>query len=105
MKKIKAASQFAAWLDGLKDITGRARIQARIQRLAAGNPGLHRTLKHGVSELKIDTGRGYRVYFTERNKVLIILPCGGDKSSQSRDIKLAYALANDPEIGSVHETH
>lgn len=98
MKKIKTTPQFTAWLDRLKDVDGRARNQARIQRLAAGNPGKHRDLKQGVSELKIDTGRGYRVYYTQRHDVLTILLCGGDKSSQTKDIKLAYELANGLEI-------
>jgi len=82
----------------LKDINGRARIQARIERLASGNPGKHRALKQGVSELKIDVGSGYRVCYTQQHDVLIILLCGGDKSSQPRDIKLAYELANGLEI-------
>lgn len=98
MKQIKATSRFTAWLDRLKDINGRARIQARIQRLAAGNPGKHRGLKHGVSELKIDVGPGYRVYYTQRRGVLVILLCGGDKSSQTSDIELAYDLANGLEV-------
>lgn len=98
VKQIKATSQFTAWLDGLKDINGRARIQARIQRLATGNPGKYRDLKQGVSELKIDVGPGYRVYYTQKHDVLIILLCGGDKSSQPKDIKLAYELANGLEI-------
>jgi putative addiction module killer protein len=59
-------SQFATWLDRLKNINDRARIQARIQRLASGNPGKHRDLKLGVSELKIDVGPGYRVYYTQK---------------------------------------
>mgnify|MGYP005753301263 FL=1 len=93
MKRIQTTSQFIKWLDRLKDISGRARVQTRIQRLALGNPGKHRHLRHGVSELKIDVGPGYRVYYTEREDVLVILLCGGDKSSQSDDIELAYELA------------
>jgi putative addiction module killer protein len=92
MKRIQATSQFTKWLDRLKDISGRARIQVRIQRLALGNPGKHRNLKHGVSELKIDMGPGYRVYYAERNDVLIVLLCGGNKSSQADDIEQAYEL-------------
>jgi putative addiction module killer protein len=92
MKRIQTTIQFTKWLDRLKDISGRARIQTRIQRLALGNPGTSRNLKHRVSELKIDVGPGYRVYYTERDDVLIILLCGGDKSSQSDDIELAYEL-------------
>lgn len=81
------------WIDALKDRTGRARIQVRIDRLAHGNPGQHRNLSDGVSELKIDVGPGYRVYYTERNGELIVLLAGGDKASQQRDIKAAIALA------------
>lgn len=98
MKQIKATSQFTAWLDRLKDINGRARVQVRIQRLAGGNPGRHRELKQGVCELKVDVGPGYRVYYTQKNDVLIILLCGGDKSSQTKDIKLAYELAKGLEV-------
>lgn len=81
------------WIDALKDRTGRARIQVRIDRLAHGYPGQHRNLSNGVSELKIDVGPGYRVYYTERNGELIVLLAGGDKASQHRDIKAAIALA------------
>lgn len=96
--QIKTTSQFTTWLDRLKDLNGRARVQARIQRLAGGNPGRHRDLKLGVSELKIDVGPGYRVYYTQRKDVLIILLCGGDKSSQAKDIKLAYELVQGLEV-------
>lgn len=100
MKRIQTTVQFTKWLDRLKDISGRARAQTRIQRLALGNPGTSRNLKHGVSELKIDVGPGYRVYYTERDDVLIILLCGGDKSSQSDDIELAYELVKGLESGN-----
>ena len=98
MARIKATQEFTEWLNGLKDQTGRARIQARIERLAGGNPGSHRNLKRGVSELKIDVGPGYRVYYTHRLDVLIILLCGGDKSTQRADIKLAYDLVEEVEL-------
>ena len=71
----------------------RARIQVRVDRLVHGNPGSHRVLSEGVSELKIDVGPGYRVYFTERDGELIILLAGGDKSTQRRDIERAIELA------------
>lgn len=64
-----------------------------MDRLAYGNPGQHRNLTHGISELKIDVGPGYRVYYTERNGDLIILLAGGDKSTQPQDIKTAIVLA------------
>lgn len=104
MKRIQATTQFKEWLDGLKDISGRARIQTRIQRLALGNPGKHRNLKHGVSELKIDAGPGYRVYYTEWDDVLVVLLCAGDKSSQADDIELAYELAKSLEAGNDNQT-
>lgn len=100
MKRIQTTTQFTKWLDRLKDISGRARIQARIQRLALGNPGKYRNLKNGVSELKVDVGPGYRVYYADLDDVLIVLLCGGDKSSQSDDIELAYELIEGLETGN-----
>lgn len=94
--KTKRTLEFVKWIDGLQDIGGRARIQARIERLAAGNPGDHRNLSGGISELRVDVGPGYRVYYTQRGKELIILLVGGDKSgkaAQQRDIKKAQELA------------
>ena len=96
--QIKSTAKFRQWLDRLKDRQGRARIQARIERLAMGNPGQHRNLKRGLSELKIDVGPGYRVYYTRRKDVLLILLCGGDKSTQDADIRLAYQLLDDLEL-------
>jgi putative addiction module killer protein len=90
--KIERTSEFAVWLDALKDFQGRARILARIDRLADGNPGQSRHLTGGVSEMKIDVGPGYRVYYTQRGNVLIILLCGGDKSTQQTDIRKAQAM-------------
>lgn len=81
------------WIDALADRSARARIQVRVDRLAHGNPGQHRNLPDGISELKIDVGPGYRVYYTTRGEELVILLVGGDKSSQSRDMKRAVALA------------
>ena len=81
------------WIDSLNDRTGRARVQVRVDRLAHGNPGNFRALTDGVVELKIDVGPGYRVCYTERAGVLIILLAGGDKSSQTKDIQRAIALA------------
>ena len=90
---LSKTDEYDTWLKNLKDIQGRARIHARINRLLEGNPGQHRVLAGGVCELKIDVGPGYRVYYTERNQVLIILLCGGDKSTQDSDIKAALTLA------------
>ena len=81
------------WINGLKDRESRARIQVRVDRLAHGNPGRHRNLTGGVSELKIHCGPGYRVYYTVRAGELIVLLAGGDKSSQQQDIQLALELA------------
>ncbi len=90
---LKTTEVYRDWIDSLRDLAGRARIQVRVDRLVHGNPGQHRTLTHGVCELKIDVGPGYRVYYTERDGVLIVLLAGGDKSTQARDIKKAIALA------------
>lgn len=90
--KIKRTRQFATWIDALKDVTARVRILARIGRLADGNPGDHRNLTDGVSELRIDVGPGYRVYYTKRGRQVVILLVGGDKGSQQRDIERAREL-------------
>lgn len=84
---------FSRWLDGLRDLHARARVQARIERLIVGNPGDVKPIGEGVSELRIDYGPGYRVYFTRHGRELIILLAGGDKSSQARDIKIALRMA------------
>jgi putative addiction module killer protein len=92
---IRKTDLFAQWLDGLRDIQARARVQARIERLAAGNPGDVEPVGEGVSELRIHYGPGYRVYFKKRGRELFILLAGGDKSSQAKDIKAALKLARD----------
>jgi putative addiction module killer protein len=91
--RVEMTEVYRDWINSLRDRLGRARVQVRVDRLVHGNPGQHRVLTHGVSELKIDLGPGYRVYYTERNGVVVILLAGGDKSSQERDIKTAIALA------------
>ena len=91
--RVEMTAVYRDWIDGLKDRAGRARVQVRVDRLAHGNPGQHRVLASGVRELKIDVGPGYRVYYTERRGVLIVLLAGGDKSSQATDIKAATELA------------
>lgn len=90
---IEMTETYSDWENNLKDLVVRARIQARIERLAQGNACQHRVLSGGVSELKLDFGAGYRVYYTQRGKTLIVLLAGGDKSSQSADIKTAIILA------------
>lgn len=79
------------WLESLKDHRGRAKVRARIARARAGNLGKCGSVGGGVFELKIDFGPGYRVYFGEVGEAMIILLCGGDKSTQARDIKAAHA--------------
>lgn len=93
MLQIRKTDVYAAWIDGLHDLKGRARILVRIERLAAGNPGDVKPVGEGVSELRIDLGPGYRVYFTKRGRELVILLAGGDKSTQATDIKTALRLA------------
>ena len=93
MLEIRKTPAFAAWLDGLRDLLGRARVQARIERLAAGHAGDAKPVGEGISELRIDTGPGYRVYFTRRGREVVILLAGGDKSTQSKDIRTAQKLA------------
>lgn len=93
MIEIRKTDVFGQWLDGLRDIQARARIQVRIERLAMGNPGDVEPVGEGVSELRINYGPGYRVYFKKRGRELIILLAGGDKSTQAKDIKTALSLA------------
>ena len=81
------------WIDALRDRAGRARILVRVERLIEGNPGQYRNLSDGVSELKIDFGPGYRVYYTQRGTRLLLLLAGGGKSTQQKDIALAIELA------------
>jgi putative addiction module killer protein len=91
--RVEMTEVYRDWINGLKDRAGRARVQVRVDRLAHGNPGQHRVLAGGICELKIDFGPGYRVYYTERRHVLIVLLAGGDKSTQAKDIGTAIALA------------
>ncbi len=95
--RVQKTKQYATWVDTLTDPAGRARILMRVERLIAGNPGQHRNLTDGVSELKVDVGPGYRVYYSLRGTRLLLLLAGGDKSSQSKDIQLAIKLARNFE--------
>jgi len=95
VKTIKVTAQFDAWMKGLKDRVAVSRIRIRIDRLALGNPGQCRSLKGGVSELKVDFGPGYRIYFTERAGEIVILLCGGTKQRQDDDMALAIQLAKE----------
>jgi putative addiction module killer protein len=94
MPVIKRTDEFSLWLKNLRDIRARAKILIRIDRLELGNPGDVAPVGDGVSELRIHYGPGYRVYFMQRGDELIILLCGGDKSSQSADITAAKQLAH-----------
>lgn len=91
--EIRKTELFARWIDDLRDLQARARVQVRIERLAAGNPGDVKPVGEGVSELRIDHGPGYRVYFTKRGSQVVILLAGGDKTTQVADIKTALQLA------------
>ncbi|HPR07904.1 MAG TPA: type II toxin-antitoxin system RelE/ParE family toxin [Denitromonas sp.] len=95
MIELIRSATFDGWLSGLRDRKAVARIAARLDRLAAGNPGDVAPVGEGISELRIDYGPGYRVYYMRRGQVLVILLCGGDKSSQGRDIKQAKLLATE----------
>ena len=95
MIEVRKTAVFVQWLDGLRDIRARARVQARIERLTSGNPGDVEPVGEGVSELRINYGPGYRVYFKKRGRELIILLAGGDKNTQAKDIKSALRLARD----------
>ena len=90
--RVEKTEEYKAWIDNLKDRAGRARILMRVDRLTHGNPGSHRDLTEGVSELKIDVGPGYRVYYSIKGDRLLLLLNGGDKSTQQKDIALALAL-------------
>ena len=93
MLEIRKTELFANWLDSLRDVRARARVQVRIERLAAGNPGDVQPVGEGVSELRIDYGPGYRVYFKKTGSEVLILLAGGDKRTQDADIKTALRLA------------
>jgi len=93
MLEVRQTSRFAKWFQKLKDRQAKARIQVRIDRLALGNPGDTKPIGEGVSEMRLHHGPGYRVYFTQRGRELIVLLVGGDKSTQHTDIAEALELA------------
>ncbi|MCY4348511.1 MAG: type II toxin-antitoxin system RelE/ParE family toxin [Thiotrichales bacterium] len=93
MFEVRRTAVYAKWLDGLRDVRAKARILIRIERLAAGNAGDARSVGEGVSELRIDYGPGYRVYFKKQDRTIVVLLAGGDKRTQSRDIETALRLA------------
>ncbi|MFN0074794.1 MAG: type II toxin-antitoxin system RelE/ParE family toxin [Chloroflexota bacterium] len=93
MIEIRQTEVYALWFDNLRDRQARARIDVRIRRLSLGNPGDVRPIGEGVSELRIDYGPGYRVYFVQRGQTLVVLLAGGDKRTQRRDIETALEVA------------
>lgn len=95
MIEVRRTDEFSQWLSALKDQRGKAKILSRIDRLAMGNPGDVEPVGDGISELRIHFGPGYRVYFTQRGSLYVLLLCGGDKDSQERDIARAKILATE----------
>ena len=98
MLTIRTTTAFDTWFSKLRDKTAQRRIQVRIDRLQLGNPGDVKLVRDGVSELRIDHGPGYRVYFAQRGAVLVILLCGGDKSTQEADIRRAIDLSRHLDV-------
>lgn len=95
MIEVRQTRLFSGWLASLRDVQAQARINIRIRRLSLGNPGDVKPVGEGVSEMRIDYGPGYRVYFAQRGNVVALLLCGGDKRTQDRDIEKAKALARE----------
>lgn len=93
--EIKQTEHYANWFGSLKDRNAKLRIDVRIRRLSLGNAGDVKSVGGGISELRVDYGPGYRIYFTNRNKELVLLLIGGDKSSQQKDIAIAKEIARD----------
>ena len=94
MYQLRETDVFGKWLRALRDMRAKARILARLESARLGNLGGARSVGGGVSEMRIDVGAGYRVYFTRRQRVILVLLCGGDKSSQTKDIARAKQMAN-----------
>ena len=90
--RVEKTDEYRAWIDGLKDLAGRSRVLMRVDRLIHGNPGSYRNLTEAVTELKVDVGPGYRVYYSQRGDRLLLLLAGGDKSLQAKDIAKAIEL-------------
>lgn len=100
MLEVRQTIVFSAWMAGLRDMQAKARIATRIRRLSLGNFGDLKSVGSGVSELRIDHGPGYRVYFTRTGSTLVILLCGGDKRTQDRDIQRAREMAKEHSNGA-----
>jgi len=97
MRTIKRTEEFSNWLRDLRDIRARAEVLARIDRLVVGNPGDVAPVGDGISEMRIHYGPGYRVYYVQRGDEIVVLLCGGDKGSQTSDIRAAKKLASELE--------
>ncbi len=95
MLEVRQTSVYSEWFQALRDRSAKSRIDIRIRRLSLGNPGDVKPVGEGVSELRVDHGPGYRVYFIQKADVYIVLLAGGDKSSQEKDIRNAKALARE----------
>lgn len=95
MIEIRQTEIYAKWFIGLRDRQAKARIDVRIRRLSLGNPGDVKPIGEGVSELRIDYGPGYRIYFVQKGQTFVVLLAGGDKSTQDRDIRMALDLARE----------
>ena len=93
MLEVRATEVYTRWLDSLRDVRARARVLVRVERLAAGNPGDVRPVGEGVSEMRIDYGPGYRVYFKQQGRMIVVLLAGGDKRTQREDVATALRLA------------
>lgn len=93
MSEVRQTEVFARWFNKLRDSRAKARIEVRIDRLSLGLPGDVKPIGEGVSELRIDYGPGYRIYFLRQAQITVVLHAGGDKASQDRDIAIALALA------------
>jgi len=97
MIEVRRTAVFDAWVDGLRDRRARARILARIDQLSIGNPGDVKPVGSGVSEMRIHYGPGYRAYYIQRGRTVVLLLCGGDKRTQARDIPRAIKMAQEIE--------
>ena len=98
MFTVRQTQEFQAWLDALKDMRAQVRIAARLRLAEAGNLGDWKSVGGEVSEMRVDVGPGYRLYFTRRASILIVMLAGGDKSSQARDIKRAQRILRELEL-------
>ena len=93
--EVAKGDRFLRWLTRLRDKRAQAQILVRIDRIEEGNSGDHRSVGGGVSELRVDVGQGYRIYYTIRQQRVVILLWGGDKTSQQGDIRRAQRMATD----------